>query len=51
MADKKVKNFLILMKLVIRGFSGLLVTNLVSDFQNSKWRIQYGGQNNEKLMN
>ena len=28
---------------------GSLITNLKSDFQNSKWRIQYGGQNFKKL--
>jgi len=33
----------ILMKIGIRGFFGSLWTNLISDFQNSKWRIQYGG--------
>jgi len=33
----------ILMKIGIRGFFGSVTTNLMSDFQNSKWRIQYGG--------
>ena len=30
----------------VRGFSGLLITNLLSDFEifkSTKWRIQYGG--------
>ena len=28
---------------------GSRITNLKSDFQNSKWRIQYGGRNGKKL--
>ena len=27
---------------------GSLITNLKSDFRNTKWRIQYGGQNLRK---
>ena len=31
-----------------KGFWGRMITNLKSDFQNSKWRIQHGGQNFQK---
>ena len=31
------------------GFMGSLITNLKSHFRNTKWRIQYGGQNLKKL--
>ena len=40
--------FYILLKNWLRGFLGALITNLSSDFENFdnwKWRIQYGGQN------
>ena len=30
------------MKICIKGFSESLLTNPVSEFENSKWRIQYG---------
>ena len=36
------------MKVVVHRFLGSLNLNLVSDFLNSRWRIQYGGQNFEK---
>ena len=32
------------LKLVTRGFSGSLITNLYTDSKNSKWWIQYCGQ-------
>ena len=38
----------ILVKVAIHRFLISLKPNLVSDFLNSKWRIQYGGQNFEK---
>ena len=38
----------ILVKVAVHRFLGSLNPKLVSDFQNSKWRIQYGGQNFEK---
>ena len=38
---------LILLKNHIQGFLGSLNTNPVSDFENSKWRIQNGGLMNE----
>ena len=30
------------MKICIKGFSKSLITNPVSEFEKSKWRIQYG---------
>jgi len=33
------------MKIGIQGLLGSLITNLNSDFENSKWQIQDGGQN------
>ena len=41
---KKITNVII----CIYGFFESLITNLKTDFQNSKWRIQYGGQNLRK---
>ena len=38
------------MKFSIHGFLGSLITNPLSDFENSKWRIQDGGRRNEKLL-
>ena len=38
----------ILVKIAIHRFLGSLNPNLVSDFRNLKWRIQYGGQHFEK---
>ena len=35
--------FAIAPKLGIWGFSGLLITNLVSEMKNSKWKIENGG--------
>ena len=35
--------FAIAPKLGIWGFSGSLISNLVSELQNSKWKIQNGG--------
>ena len=35
--------FSIFMKIFMSGFSGMLITNSRSDFENSKWRFQYGG--------
>ena len=35
-----------IVKMCTRGFSRSLITNLISDFQNSRWRIQYGGHRN-----
>ena len=44
MADKFLEHGLIFIKTCIQGFSGPLITNPTSDFENSKWRIQYGRQ-------
>ena len=35
------------MKLGTHGILGSLITNRLSDFKNSKWRIQDGGRRNE----
>ena len=43
MADENVKIHLIGMKIITRGFSRFLMTNLQLKFGNSIWRIQYGG--------
>ena len=34
---------------ITQRFSGSLITNLLSNFQNSKWRIQNGGTKCKKL--
>ena len=44
MAVKNLKISTIFMKIGIQGFVGSLITNLQSDFQISRWRIQHGGQ-------
>ena len=33
------------MKLGIEGLLGLLIPNVITEFQNSKWKIQYGDYN------
>ena len=43
MADENVKIHLIGMKIITRGFSRFLMTNLQLKFGNSILRIQYGG--------
>ena len=48
MADKISKNLRINVIICIYGFLASLITNQKSGFQNSKWRIQYGGQNFKK---
>ena len=42
MAVKNLKISPMFMKIGIQGFFGSLITNLQSDFQNSRSRIQYG---------
>ena len=44
MAVKTLKISTIFMKIGIQGFFGSLITNLQTDFQISRWRIQHGGQ-------
>ena len=43
------KTPIFLEKIGIKGLVGPLITNLLSDSKNSKWRIQYDGQNFEKF--
>ena len=43
MADRNFEKFPIIMKIHIWGFSKMLITNPWSDFENLKWRFQYGG--------
>ena len=51
MADAKVQIQPNFMKLGIQGFLVSLITNLLSDFQNSKWQMQYGGRKSPKSKN
>ena len=51
MADVKSKIRSISLILCIWGFLGTLITNLKLDFENSKWRIQYGGRQIESFIN
>ena len=48
MADGKLKNHLISIKIGFRGLFGLLITNPRLYFQKSRWRIQYGVRKIEK---
>ena len=50
MADQYIKIYLITMKIITRGFSKSLITNLYLKFWNSRWRIQYGGPKGKKLL-
>ena len=43
-AVKNLKISPMFMKIGIQGFFESLITNLQSDFQNSRWQIQHGGQ-------
>ena len=43
MADAETNFSKKLMKIFTKGFFGSLITNLTSNFQNLRWRIQYGG--------
>ena len=51
MADQNVKSYLIEIIFGTREFLTTLITNLSWKIRNSKWRIQYGGQKYEKLLN
>ena len=51
MADAKVQIQPIFVKLGTKGFFVSLITNLLSDFPNSKWQIQYGGRKSPKSIN
>ena len=44
MTVKNLKISPIFMKIGIQGFFGSLITNLQSNFQKSRWRVQHGGQ-------
>ena len=51
MADENPKSLGIRWKSVYWGFLRSVITNPSSDFQNSRWRIQYGGRKFEKSRN
>ena len=51
MAAKNFENCSISMKVSMQGFFGSLITNPLSVFTNTRWRIQYGGQKFQKLFN
>ena len=51
MADVKWKILTIFLILCTREFLESLITNLKLDFENSKWRIQYGGRQMKNFNN
>ena len=51
MTKTNFEKFLIFMKICTWGFSGMLITNPMSNFENSKWRFQYSGNNQISYIN
>ena len=49
MADRNFEKFHILTKICVWVFSGMMITNPWSDFDNLKRRFQYGGTNFSKF--
>ena len=47
---KDLQNYSNFIKIGIYGFFGSLIMDLLLVFPNSRWRIQYGGQNFSKLL-